>query len=93
MRTHLSPYASYVDMQAGRVGRRIFTDPEIYELRVKKLRTGFAWAEDPPSRTRHLVDNVQIIEKRSNADLTLTCNFIVYRSRLALGSKNLSIFF
>src|ERR1039457_4318027 len=28
--------------------------------RVRKLFTGYAWAEDPPSRTRHIVSNVRI---------------------------------
>jgi len=51
--------------------------------RVAKLRTGFAWSEDPPSRTRHLVGNVRILEKRSETDVTVTCNFLLYRSRLA----------
>src|ERR1700751_4882600 len=27
---------------------------------IKRIDTGMAWAEDPPSRTRHLVTNVQI---------------------------------
>jgi biphenyl 2,3-dioxygenase subunit beta len=26
--------------------------------RVRKLQTGYSWAEDPPSRTRHLITNV-----------------------------------
>jgi biphenyl 2,3-dioxygenase beta subunit len=51
--------------------------------RVAKLRTGFAWSEDPPSRTRHLVANVRIVEKRSESDVTVSCNFLIYRSRLA----------
>jgi 3-phenylpropionate/cinnamic acid dioxygenase small subunit len=50
--------------------------------RVKKLTTGFAWAEDPPSRTRHHVTNVRIVERREGA-LTISCNFLIYRSRLA----------
>ncbi len=50
--------------------------------RVAKLRTGFAWSEDPPSRSRHLVDNIRIVEKRSDNDLTVTANFLIYRSRL-----------
>lgn len=58
-------------------------DKESMAQRVAKLRTGFAWSEDPPSRTRHLVDNIRILEKRSETDLTITCNFIIYRSRLA----------
>lgn len=50
--------------------------------RVAKLHTGFSWAEDPPSRTRHLVDNVRILEKSEN-ELKVNVNFVVYRTRLA----------
>src|SRR5699024_672428 len=53
--------------------------------RIRRFDSGMAWAEDPPSRTRHLItnitakhaeepDGVQAIEVRSN--------FIVYRTRL-----------
>ena len=28
--------------------------------RVARLDTGMAWAEDPPSRTRHLIANIEI---------------------------------
>ena len=28
--------------------------------RIARLDTGMAWAEDPPSRTRHLVSNVEV---------------------------------
>lgn len=58
-------------------------DKDSMVQRVRKLRTGFAWAEDPPSRTRHLVDNVRILERHSENELTIGCNVIVYRSRLA----------
>jgi 3-phenylpropionate/trans-cinnamate dioxygenase subunit beta len=27
-------------------------------MRVARLDTGMAWAEDPPSRTRHLIGNL-----------------------------------
>ena len=53
------------------------------EERVRKLDTGLSWAEDPPSRTRHLVSNFRILEQRADGELLLTCNFIVYRTRLA----------
>lgn len=56
-------------------------DKASMEQRVRKLDTGFAWAEDPPSRTRHNVSNVRILE-RSGDLLRLECNFLVYRSRL-----------
>src|SRR5947208_1391806 len=28
--------------------------------RVARLETGMAWAEDPPSRTRHLITNIEV---------------------------------
>lgn len=58
-------------------------DKDSMRQRVAKLRTGFAWSEDPPSRTRHLLGNVRILEKRSESDVTLGVNFVIYRSRLA----------
>jgi 3-phenylpropionate/cinnamic acid dioxygenase small subunit len=58
------------------------TKPLLAE-RVRKLDTGFSWAEDPPSRTRHLVSNVRILAQPSDTEVLLTCNFVVYRTRLA----------
>ena len=49
--------------------------------RVARLDTGMAWAEDPPSRTRHLITNVEIAPDATDTELTVHCNFIVYRSR------------
>jgi 3-phenylpropionate/cinnamic acid dioxygenase small subunit len=49
--------------------------------RVARLDTGMAWAEDPPSRTRHLITNIEIDPDASGAELTVRSNFIVYRSR------------
>ncbi len=49
--------------------------------RVARLDTGMAWAEDPPSRTRHLITNIEIAPDASEFVLTAYCNFIVYRSR------------
>jgi len=57
-------------------------DKASMEQRVRKLYTGFAWAEDPPSRTRHNVNNVRIRECRDNL-ITLECNFFIVRTRLA----------
>ena len=30
------------------------------EQRVRRLETGMAWAEEPPSRTRHIVTNIRV---------------------------------
>jgi 3-phenylpropionate/cinnamic acid dioxygenase small subunit len=57
-------------------------DKASMEQRVRKVRTGFAWAEDPPSRTRHYVNNVRIIERLPNSELKVGCNFALFRSRL-----------
>jgi len=49
--------------------------------RVAKLKTGRSWAEDPPSRTRHLITNVRIV-KDDGRTLEVESNFHVYRTRL-----------
>ena len=49
--------------------------------RVARLDTGMAWAEDPPSRTRHLITNIEVAPDASESELTVHSNFIVYRSR------------
>jgi len=49
--------------------------------RVARLDTGMAWAEDPPSRTRHLITNIEVEPGDAEAELEVYSNFIVYRSR------------
>ncbi|MCL6564784.1 MAG: 3-phenylpropionate/cinnamic acid dioxygenase subunit beta [Firmicutes bacterium] len=55
-------------------------DKETLRLRVERLQTGFAWAEDPPSRTRHFVSNVRVTARRE-MELEVHSDFLVYRSR------------
>ena len=49
--------------------------------RVARLDTGMAWAEDPPSRTRHLITNIEVEPGDGAAEVKVYSNFIVYRSR------------
>ena len=49
--------------------------------RVARLDTGMAWAEDPPSRTRHMLSNIEVAPGDAAAELKVYSNFIVYRSR------------
>jgi 3-phenylpropionate/cinnamic acid dioxygenase small subunit len=49
--------------------------------RIRRLNTGMAWAEDPPSRTRHMVSNV-VIRPRGNGEYDVDCYYLLYRSRL-----------
>lgn len=49
--------------------------------RVNRLGTTSAWAESPPSRTRHYVTNI-LVEPGSRSDeVTVRSNFLVLRSR------------
>jgi 3-phenylpropionate/cinnamic acid dioxygenase small subunit len=50
-------------------------------LRVQRLQVGRAWAEDPPSRTRHSVTNVRILNADAN-EILVALNFHLYRTRL-----------
>ena len=49
--------------------------------RIAKLRTGRSWAEDPPSRTRHLITNIRVVRDEGGR-LEVESNFHVYRTRL-----------
>lgn len=49
--------------------------------RIRRYDSGLAWAEDPPSRTRHMVSNV-VVRELSNGELEVRCAFLVYRNRL-----------
>lgn len=49
--------------------------------RIAKLKTGRSWAEDPPSRTRHLITNIRIVRDKGR-ELDVESNFHLYRTRL-----------
>jgi 3-phenylpropionate/cinnamic acid dioxygenase small subunit len=52
------------------------------EMRVERLETGFAWAEDPPSRIRHFVSNVRVdILPERPGEAVVRSNVLIYRSR------------
>ena len=51
------------------------------EGRIARLETGMAWAEDPPSRTRHLIANIELAPGHAPPELEVYSNFIVYRNR------------
>jgi 3-phenylpropionate/cinnamic acid dioxygenase small subunit len=50
-------------------------------LRVRRLGTGFAWAETPPSRTRHFISNVRVRRTELANELEVASYVLVYRSR------------
>ena len=48
--------------------------------RVSQLLSGLTWAENPKSRTRHMLSNVRIVGSEDGA-LLVQANFVVYRMR------------
>ena len=54
---------------------------ETLSRRIARLETGMAWAEDPPSRTRHLLSNIEVEPGGTASELKVYTNFLVYRSR------------
>lgn len=49
--------------------------------RIRRLRMPTAWAEDPPSRTRHFVSNVTVRRTANEAEFEVECYYLLYRSR------------
>jgi PAH dioxygenase small subunit len=49
--------------------------------RVKRLETDFAWAETPPSRTRHFVTNVLVDPGDKEGEFDVRSSFMVARTR------------
>ncbi|MFT7651825.1 MAG: 3-phenylpropionate/cinnamic acid dioxygenase small subunit [Limisphaerales bacterium] len=75
--------AKEVHLEFTKPGGMAFFDDDFgtLTLRVQRLSVGRAWAEDPPSRTRHLITNVQIAEFNGE-EMTVKSNFQLYRTRL-----------
>jgi PAH dioxygenase small subunit len=49
--------------------------------RIARLETDFAWAEDPPSRTRHCVSNVRVQPGDDPDELAVRSYLLLYRNR------------
>lgn len=49
--------------------------------RIARLDTGMAWAEDPPSRTRHMISNIEVEEGDTASEIKVYSNYLVYRTR------------
>jgi len=56
-------------------------DRRTLELRVKRLTTDYAWAENPPSRTRRFISNIRIEPTAKSNDVIVRSYLLVYRSR------------
>jgi 3-phenylpropionate/cinnamic acid dioxygenase small subunit len=67
---------------SGGNGLAIFDETkETLGRRITRLETGMAWAEDPPSRTRHLLSNIEVAPGDTGSELQVYSNFLAYRTR------------
>ena len=75
--------ARYEEEEVSKEGELAIMDEDKDSLtrRIDRLDTGMAWAEDPPSRTRHMISNVEIEPGSSENELTVYSNFLMYRTR------------
>ena len=64
-------------------GEGYYFDDDIKSLkiRVERAYSKVAWAEVPPSRTRHLITNVRV-KKDDGNEIDVHSNFLVYRTRM-----------
>ena len=64
-------------------GEGYYFDDDIKSLkiRVERAYAKNAWAEVPPSRTRHLITNLRIKRDDGN-EIEVHSNFLVYRTRM-----------
>jgi 3-phenylpropionate/cinnamic acid dioxygenase small subunit len=64
-------------------GGSAYFDDNFAELsqRVDRLYTQMAWAEDPPSRTRHLVANIRVRETGKADEFNVESSFYLHRTR------------
>lgn len=56
---------------------------ETLTQRVRQLATGIHWAEEPVSRTTHMVSNVRLLAVRADTprEVDTSCRFLIYRNR------------
>lgn len=75
--------AAETDREFTKIGGMAFFDDDkaTLKMRVDRMAVGRAWAEDPPSRSRRLLSNVEVLDATSESVKT-TLNFKLYRTRL-----------
>ncbi|HKP17348.1 MAG TPA: aromatic-ring-hydroxylating dioxygenase subunit beta [Gaiellaceae bacterium] len=70
-------------------GWHMFEDYGSLAARVARLETEYAWAEDPPSRTRRLVTNVRAARHGDGSLIEVKSNLLIYRGRYDAPEFNL----
>ena len=60
----------------------VFNDNKhLLERRVARLETGMAWAEEPPSRTTHMVSNILVEATEVEGEYDVHLTYLLYRTQ------------
>lgn len=59
----------------------VFDDRRRLEDRVARLDTGYAYSQIPPSRTRRLLTNIEVLEGDSSEQMRVRSNFAIHEFR------------
>lgn len=58
-------------------------------LRIKRLQSGYVWAEDPPNFVRRVVSNVEIVPTSVAAEMQVYSVISIHRSRIDSQARSL----
>jgi 3-phenylpropionate/cinnamic acid dioxygenase small subunit len=72
---------SDLDAQFSKTSFIMIDDFETLQLRVRRLEGEYAFAEDPPSRTRRFVSNIRVSEPTVTGELAVKSNIMFFRAR------------
>ncbi len=61
----------------------IYDDRERMQDRVWSIQSGVRWSQDPPSRLRHLISNVEVVEDKGT-EVVVSSNFAAFELRRAI---------
>lgn len=61
----------------------IYDDRERMQDRVWSIQSGVRWSQDPPSRIRHLISNVEVMEEKED-EVVVSSNFAAFEIRRAI---------
>lgn len=56
-------------------------DRDSLEMRVDRIETGFAWAEEPPTRLRHVIGNIRVRRSDDPDRVEVRSNLLLYHAR------------
>lgn len=80
---------SLEDSHAAKADLQYIDEPKLLlDVRVLKLKSGKAWAEQPPSHTTRLITNVHAVGETGD-DVDVHSNFLVHRTRGQTRSEQL----